>query len=880
VRRIPRWVIFALVLVLIAAAGLAGLSIATVRRPFPVTDGQVSLAGLDGRVDVLRDGHGVVQIYADDAEDLFQAQGFVQAQDRFYEMDVRRHITAGRLSELFGAGQVETDTYLRTLGWHRVAEAELPLLSASTRRYLDAYAAGVNSYLRGRSTADISLEYSLLGVQGLDYTPEDWTAADSLAWLKAMAWDLGANLDQETELAVMSAKVGAGRAAELFPTYPLNGFDPIVTRGTVVGDRFDPSASAGRARPAPVGDTSNPTTTGRVSSTPSPSANSSSANSPSADSSSANVSTAGTSSSTSPGEVGAVLRQWLQSRTMSGEIGSNSWVISGSRTTTGKPLLGNDPHVDTSIPSLFSQLGLHCRTVSQSCPFEVAGYSMAGLPGVVIGHNAQVSWGMTTSYVDAQDLYLEQLSGASVREGSTTVPLTTRTEDIRVRGEDTPRHIMVRSTKHGPLMSDVDPLVRQVGELSTPAGQPPYAVALAWTALTPGRSMDGLMQVMVAKNFEQFRAAVKLVTAPSQSLVYADTAGHIGYQLMGSVPDRNRGNGLTPARGWDPAYEWKGLVPFARLPYAYDPPAGYIVAANQQVIGRQYPYHIGSDYSYGWRSQQLKDLIAGAGKISPAAASELFYNDTIRFAADLVPVLLKIKVADPWIREGQQTLVGWDYGAGADSAPAAYFSIVVHDILKRTFRDEMPQELWPTGGDRWYAVLSTLLDQPNNRWWDDTTTPNVVERRDDVLLAAMTDARKEATSLMARDTGQWSWGRIHRVTLRNTTLGESGVGAVERLFNRGDYPAPGGSAVVNAMGYDTTEGYAVTYGPTMRMLVDLSNLDDSRWVNQSGNSGHAYHPNYDDQLPLWIDNQLLAFPFGRAAVDATTAHRLELVPTG
>ena len=440
--------------------------------------------------------------------------------------------------------------------------------------------------------------------------------------------------------------------------------------------------------------------------------------------------------------------------------------------------------------------------------------------------------------------------------------------------------ITVRSTKHGPLMSDVDPLIRQVGELSTPAGQQPYAVALAWTALTPGRTMDGLMQVMVAKNFDQFRAAVKLVTAPSQSLVYADTAGHIGYQLMGSVPDRNRGNGLTPAHGWDPAYEWKGLVPFAKLPYAYDPPAGYIVAANQQVIGRQYPYHIGSDYSYGWRSQQLKDLIAGAGKISPDAATELFYDDTIRFAADLVPVLLKIKVADPWIREGQQTLVGWDYRAGTDSAAAAYFNIVVHDILKRTFRDEMPQELWPTGGDRWYAVLATLLDEPNNRWWDDTTTSNVVERRDDVLLAAMTDARKEATSLMARDTGQWSWGRIHRVTLRNTTLGKSGVGAVERLFNRGDYPAPGGSAVVNAMGFDTTEGYAVTYGPTMRMLVDLSDLDDSRWINQSGNSGHAYHPNYDDQLPLWIDNQLLPFPFARAAVDATTAHRLELVPTG
>ncbi len=863
-RRIPRWVIFTVVVVLIAAAGLAGLSIATVRRPFPVTDGQIGLAGLDGQVEVLRDAHGVAQIYADDAEDLFQAQGFIQAQDRFYEMDVRRHITAGRLSELFGPGQVQTDTYLRTMGWHRVAEAELPLLSASTRRYLDAYAAGVNAYLRGRSPADISLEYSLLGLQGLDYTPEDWTAADSLAWLKAMAWDLGANLDQESELAVMSASVGAGRAAELFPTYPLNGFDPIVTRGTVVGGKFDPNASAARARPAPLaGGAGARSTTGGSSST-------------------AAGSTGTKAASTSPtdGEVGAVLRPWLQSRTMAGEIGSNSWVISGSRTTTGKPLLGNDPHVDTSIPSLFSQIGLHCRTVSQRCPFDVAGYAMAGLPGVVIGHNDEISWGMTTSYVDAEDLYLEQVSGASVREGSTSVPITTRTEDIRVRGEDTPRHIVVRSTKHGPLMSDVDPMIRKVGEVATPAGQQPYAVALAWTALTPGRTMDGLMQVMVAKNFDQFRAAVSLVTAPSQNLVYADTAGHIGYQLMGSVPDRNRGDGVTPARGWDPAYEWKGMVPFAELPYAYDPPAGYIVAANQQIIGRQYPQHLGSNYSYGWRSQQLKDLIAGGGKISPDAASSLFYDDTIRFAADLVPVLLKIKVTDPWVREGQQTLVGWDYRAETDSAAAAYFNIVVHDILKRTFRDEMPEDLWPTGGDRWFAVLATLIDEPNNRWWDDTTTPNVVERRDDVLLAAMSDARKEATSLMARDTAEWQWGRIHRVTLRNSTLGESGIGAVERLFNRGDYPAPGGPAVVNAMGFDTTDGYSVTYGPTMRMLVDLSSLDNSRWINQSGNSGHAYSQNYDDQLPLWADSQLLPFPFSRAAVDATTAHRLELVPSG
>ncbi|HET9648435.1 MAG TPA: penicillin acylase family protein, partial [Microlunatus sp.] len=756
-RRIPRWLIFTLVVLLIAAAGTAGLSIATVRRSFPTEDGQISLGGLNGRVQVLRDARGVLQIYADGAEDLFQAQGYVQAQDRFYEMDVRRHITAGRLSELFGASEVQTDTYLRTLGWQRVAEAELPLLSASTRRYLDAYAAGVNAYLRGRTASDISLEYSLLALQGLDYTPEDWTAADSLAWLKAMAWDLGANLDQETELATMTATVGAARAAELFPPYALDGFEPIVGHGTVVGDRFQPAARGGRSRPAPVpGRTAEPGPTSGSDATSGRTVRS-------RDLRPGRV-------ATTAARVGAVLRPWLQPRTGSAELGSNSWVLAGSRTTTGKPLLGNDPHLPTSIPSIFSQVGLHCRTVSQSCPFDVAGYSLAGIPGIVIGHNADIAWGMTTSYVDNEDLYLEDVEGSTVRDGSIRVPLTVRTEQIRVRGEDTPRTITIRSTRHGPLLSDTDPAVRAVGESYGEGGRP-YAVALAWTALTPGRTMDGLMQVMTARTFEGFRSAVALITAPSQNLVYADTAGHIGYQLMGAVPERNRGNGVTPALGWDRAYDWKGVIPPAKLPYLADPPEGFIVAANQQVIGRQYPYRLGSTYSYGWRSQELRDRIADAGRLSPDQATELFYDDTVRFAADLVPVLLKIKVADPWIREGQQILVGWDYETGTDSAAAAYFNIVVHDILKRTFRDEMPQDLWPTGGDRWYAVVATLLKEPRNRWWDDASTPDKVERRDDILLAAMTDARKEATSLMSRDTSGWAWGRIHRVTLKNQTLG-------------------------------------------------------------------------------------------------------------
>ena len=209
----------------------------------------MDVAGLSGNVEVLRDAYGVPQIYADTAEDLFAAQGFVHAQDRFYEMDFRRHLASGRLSELYGESQVETDAYIRTLGWRRVAEAELALLAPSSRRYLDAYASGVNAYLTDRSAGDLSLEYTLLGLQGLDYEPQPWTAVDSLAWLKVMAWDLGSNLQQETERAILTSALGAARATVLYPSYPREGHEPIVSRGAVVNDAFDPDARRGSAGP-------------------------------------------------------------------------------------------------------------------------------------------------------------------------------------------------------------------------------------------------------------------------------------------------------------------------------------------------------------------------------------------------------------------------------------------------------------------------------------------------------------------------------------------------------------------------------------------------------------------------------------------------------
>jgi penicillin amidase len=624
-------------------------------------------------------------------------------------------------------------------------------------------------------------------------------------------------------------------------------FAPILRRGDVVGKAFDPSASRESARPF-LGQPSVDQLRGAMSALE-------------------NVT-----------KINRSMNQLLGKGSGAGETGSNAWAVAGSGTASGKAILSNDTHLPTSIPSIFAQVGLHCRSVSPACPFDVSGFSMASVPGVVIGKNTKIAWGFTTSRVDAQDLFLEDVQRDTVREGNTYVPLRVITEEIQVRGEDQPRTIRIRSSRHGPLLSDVDQRLQQVSASRPDALTGPYAVALSWTALQPGRTMDAVLGFDQAQTFTEFRAAAALVSAPSLSIIYADIAGNIGYQLAGAVPLRRKGNGTKPALGWDSRYGWRGNIPFAKLPYIDNPPSGFIVAANQQVIGAQYPYTLGSTFSYGWRSQEIIDRLRDAPPLTMDDAEQIFYDDTVRFAAELVPLLLKINISDPWVAEGQRTLVGWDYAASKESAATAYFNVICHNIFKLTFRDELPQELWPAGGDRWYAVLTMLLKQTMNPWWDDVTTKDKIETRDDILLAAMINARKEITSLMARDTDQWQWGKIHRVRLRNQTLGVSGIRPVEDLFNRGNYQVGGGPAVVNSMAYDDRKGYAVIEAPAMRMLVDLGDLNASRWVNQSGVSGHAFHRHYDDQTALWADQQLWPFVSSREGVEARTEIRQELLP--
>ncbi|WP_338907708.1 penicillin acylase family protein [Streptomyces nigra] len=892
-----------LVLVLAVIAGVTGgayWSISTVRASFPQTKGSLTLDGLSGPVDVKRDGYGVPQIYASSDEDLFMAQGFVQAQDRFWEMDVRRHMTSGRLSEMFGKGQVDNDEFLRTLGWDRIAKQEYDTkLSAATKKYLQAYAKGVNAYLAGKDGAEISLEYAALGFTN-DYKPEQWTPVDSIAWLKAMAWDLRGNMQDEIDRALMTSRLGPKQIAELYPQYPYDRNKPIVRTGgyDAVTKTYGPQdATAGTAG---TGATAGGTT---------------------------GASSSGTTGLQSQlAGLQDVLDGLPTAVGVNGNgIGSNSWVVGGKHTITGKPLLANDPHLSASLPSVWYQMGLHCRSVSASCQYDVAGYTFAGMPGVVIGHNQAIAWGMTNSGVDVTDLYLEKLSGDGYLYGGKTVPFTTRQETIKVAGGE-PKKIVVRATKNGPLLSDRSSELVKVGRKATVDTAAPdrgdgYGISLRWTALDAGTTMDAVFAMDKAKNWKDFRAAAALFDVPSQNLIYADREDNIGYTLPGKIPTRAQGyDGSVPAPGWDPKSRWTGYLDEDELPYEYNPKRGYIVTANQAVVDKKYPYTLTTDWGYGARSQRINDLIQskidGGGKISTDDMRQMQLDNSSEMAKLLVPQLLKIDIADPDVREAQELLEGWDYTQDADSAAAAYFNSVWRNILKLAFGHKLPKELrvkgqclyvdpvsttgpadevqkvrecgerdadqaQPDGGDRWFEVVRALMDDPDSDWW---TTPDSGPRkgadrnRDDLFARAMVDARWELTAKLGKDIDTWSWGRLHRLFLKNQTLGTEGPGFLQYALNRGPWKLSGGEATVNASGWNAAGGYGVVWVPSMRMVVNLGDLDKSKWINLTGASGHAYNAHYTDQTDKWADGELLDWSFSKQAVDGSTSDTLVLRP--
>lgn len=780
------------------------------------------LPGLDGEVSVRYDPMGVPHIYATTPHDLVMTQGFVHAADRWWQMEWFRHQGAGRLSEIMGSSLVGTDKYLRTFGLPRNAQNDLDNMPDDIREALEAYSAGVNAWLAGKEPADVAVEYTFLNqlrtAQGSEPLAaiEPWTPFNSMTWLHVMSLGLSGSYGSELLRLELSQEYDAAMAELLTPGYDYATMPLILEPGR------EPAAETMRAVPEIV--------------TP----------------------------ATLPGlESVAALRDV--------SLGSNNWVVSGDLTESGLPLLANDPHLSIQMPSIWYEVGLHCAPVSEECPYDVYGFSFAGTPYIIIGHNQQIGWGVTNVGTDVQDLYALELNPDNplqYKVDGAWEDMTVLTETITPSDGD-PVTFDVHMTRFGPVVSDV------IG-----ADQP---LALRWVAAEPNRDFRAFLLLNKAQNWDEFQEAISYFDMPAQNFVYADREGNIGYITSGRIPMRAEGhNPDMPADGTTAAFEWQGYVDPYDNPRLYNPAAGYIVTANNAVVAPEdFPYPIATEWAYGYRAARIEELLQAEPVHSPDTFAAIQF-DNFNWAASLVvPRLAAIDYPDDRLDEAAAWLAEWDFQNDASSPQAALFNAVWRELAQYVF-DELPYF------EESFTVfrMSLLLDDPNHPVWHnaeyDTSDPALL------MEMALNAGLYFMELTYGEDRSAWRWGELHVAQFRNAPLGQLPEGVDPRLdsllpllnaiFNR-ETEASGGGAIVNATGWDIDSGsFLVGSLPSMRMILDLSDWDASRFVHTTGQSGMPASDHYDDMIALWAVGDYHPASFSAAAVEANTAALWTLRP--
>ena len=785
-----------LVLALLCALA-AGAGYAWLRLSLPQLDGTLVVPGLKAPVEIVRDRHGVPHIYAGSVEDAQFGLGFVHAQDRLWQMEMNRRIGSGRLSEALGATTLDTDKFLRTLGVRRVAAATLKALSAEARGQLDAYAAGVNAYLIQR-TGPLPPEFLLTGV-----SPEPWQSADSVAWTKMMAWDLGGNWRSELLRLRLAKKLSTAQIGEFLPPYP--------------GDA--PLAIA---------------------------------------------------------DYGALYRQLDASKLAALEIpgltesgASNNWVVAGSRTSSGKPLLANDPHLGLAAPAVWYFAHL-------SAPgFEVMGATLPGVPGVVLGRNQRIAWGMTNTGPDVQDLYIERIDAAGqVLSPQGWQKLAARNEVIKVKRQADVT-LTVRESRHGPLISDVfkpaaDPL---------PQG---YALALAWTALREDDlSAEAAGKFATAGNWNEFLAAARDFHSPQQNMVYADIDGNVGFVAPGRVPVRKPANdlkGQAPAPGWDAKYDWDGFIAFDDLPQSYNPTSGEFISANHKIVPDDYPHYLTSEWVLPYRAQRIAQLLAATAKHTPQSFARI-QGDTVSLQVrEILPLLLKTKASGPDAQQILQQLGKWNADMAIEGAEPLIVSAWLRELGRLIYADELGDLFdgaWEHRANFMYDVLADKAGQ--GRWCDDVNTP-AKETCADLLPRALDLALADLKRRYGEDRRQWHWGEAHFALSEHRPFGRQAQ--LAKIFDV-RVPSPGDTYTVdvgrNTLGNESAP-FASRHSASLRAIYDLAEPDKSMYIHSTGQSGNLLSPLYKNFAERWARTEYIPMSMQRSDALAESLGTLKLQP--
>jgi penicillin amidase len=791
-------VLIALVLLVTAAFGIWFYQAAS--AALPQLDGSISVKALSAPVTINRDAQGVPHITAASMEDLMFAQGYVTAQDRLWQMDVSRRFGLGELAEILGPDVLRSDKRHRILQLRFTAERALATLPERDRRLLDAYARGVNALMESQRK-HLPIEFRVLR-----YAPRSWTPVDSIIVGINISESLSTSFPGEYAREKLQSRLAPELAADLYPNSSWRDRPPSALPRD---QQFPPLL--------PTEEKAKPDSNDE--------------------------------SRLAPFETEDLCDTCM--------AGSNNWVVSGAHTTTGKPLLSNDMHLNHSIPNVWYEAHLH------SGDYDVAGVSFPGFPFIIAGHNQRIAWGMTNLGPDVQDLFIENFNSTGEYESPAGWQKTEhRREVIKVKGAaDEVLDVLV--TRHGPIVSDIFP-----GESRK--------LALQWTIYDPHALTFNFYNLGLAHNWQEFRAAVSGFGGATQNIVYADVDGHIGYQAAGFIPIRASGTGGLPVPGNDDSHAWTGYVPFDKLPSVYDPPSGVIGTANGRVTPDGYPYQLANEWGSPYRTERIYKLLESGKTFSPADMLGVQmdnYSEFDRVCADhFVYAIDHSKHASTAVHQAADVMRGWDGHTSVDSVAATLSVLSRRKLWKMILEPKLGAE-WEQY--QWFnssVAMEKLLSTKPRRW-----LPSIYANFDDLLVAAVDAAITDKTNVDAygKDISKWQWGKFSRVDIRHPIFGSvpllPKIPYLKNLVGPGDMPQSGnGSLTVKAAGK--------VFGASERMTTDFSNLDASNLNIVVGQSGQVLSSHYLDQWPAWYRGTSFKLPFSPEQVNKAAVHKLTLVP--
>ncbi len=761
------------------------------------------LPGLEQPVEVLRDSLGVPHVWAGSLADAVLVQGYLHATDRLWQLEMFRRVAQGRLSELFGEETIQADRFLRTLGLGRAANATTTVIGAETLALGEAYARGVNAAM-AEWRGSLPPEFVLLRASF-----EPWELEHSLAVEKIMAWDLS-QYGVSISLAGARATVGDEAVLELLPRYPEWGV-------TILQDAPEAPASGLPAAAASASEAS-----------PSGALTSGEAWPPA-------LSADLIASARIPDAARAALQALSIVRA------SNSWVVGGARTRSGSPLVANDMHLSLDQPNIWYLIGLHAPGL------DVVGESLPGAPGVIAGHTAGVAWGFTNAMADDSDLFIERVDPADTTRYLTpggSEPFRVREESIQVRGRDAPVRLVVRETRHGPVMTPVD--VEAGGEL----------LAYRWGAHDPSTTFDGILGMNRANSAGELIAALARFTSPYQNVVFADTAGDFGYQLAGAIALRRSGRPpLLPVPGWTGEHDWIGTLPYERNPRLLNPASGFIATANNRQSRDSLSLVISPNrWEDPYRAQRITELVDARSDHDVESMRAIQLDVRSGFIARY-----RGRAGDAFRRAGLDSLAAavdaWDGRATVESTETTLFHAwaeALHTGMRARFYGAaggfgyFPQYMVGRGLDAGGASVDSLAGQ---------------------------------AAFEAADASGLPWGRVHLLRISHPF---QDVPVIGRLlgFGRRDLPRPGDDYTVDAAPFEGNAPlFEVTSGPSQRSITDLGDLGGGGgFILPGGQSGRPANRHSWDQLERWQRGELWRLPLDRAAAETRAISRLTLLP--